>query len=175
MKADIAARDTQLVAKDKRLAQLADTIGQLHADAAHSEDQIKKLEAAAQKVPDLQSQFASLQKAFASLGQKTQPLQQEVASLQQQLQYERSRPRYGFLTWTGDAHKGVVEIRANRANIGGVSGSLPGIECVVEAVDPERVEILTRPGPAPDNKWSRLTFRLIGNSKAPVRLVWSAR
>ncbi|MGA7410195.1 MAG: EsaB/YukD family protein [Bryobacteraceae bacterium] len=166
--ADFAA---QIAAKDKRLALLTAQSNELKADGARKDEQIKKLGLAAQKLPEVQSELAAQQKENAAGQQKLQALQQANASLQQQLQSEKGRQHSGVLTWTGVA-KGdtTVSIHGRQANLGALTGSLPGIECAVVALDPERVTILV--SPRPENNWNLLAFKVKNGTKAPVRLLW---
>jgi len=170
---DLSSKDALIALRDKRIAVLTAQASQLQTESARKEEQIKSLEASAQRLQEAQSQLAPLQQRNANLTQRVQSLEQINAGLRQQVQNEQNRQHFGFLKWTGNAKNNVVDISLNKASVGSVVGSLPGVECAVQAADPEHVSIVAVPGPA--NRWSRVSFTVKGNGMTTVTLIWTVK
>ena len=172
LQGELTAKEAEITALNQRIARFTTQIQTMIADSARKQSQITTLEASVQQLQPLQTQLAAAKQAEAALQQKILPLQQTVTSLQQQLQNERNRQRYGLLTWTGQVKKNVVvEVTVNRANVGMLEGTLPGMACTLQAADPKHVSILVRPGP--ENNWTRASFRVNGNGETTATLIWA--
>jgi len=172
LQSELTAKEAEITALNQRIARFTTQIQTMIADSARKQSQITTLEASVQQLQPVQTQLAAAKQAEAALQQKILPLQQTVTSLQQQLQNERNRQRYGLLTWTGQVKKNVVvEVTVNRANVGMLEGTLPGMACTLQAADPKHVSILVRPGP--ENNWTRASFRVNGNGETTATLIWA--
>ena len=86
----------------------------------------------------------------------------------------RAGPSSGDIIWTGQVH-GVqlVAIDRDRADVGVLQGSLPGIPCIVQPLDEKRVSIASAPGPR--NNFDRLLIRVSGNGLMRVIIKWSVQ
>jgi predicted nucleic acid-binding Zn-ribbon protein len=177
LQTDAPSKDAQIAALNRRVLQVTGQHTEMQADTVHKQEQIKDLEASVQK---LRGQAATLQQAIDTERQRSQLLQQATQSLQLQIQTERNKQqtdpnkqRFGFLVWTGNAGKNVVAINGTRANIGSLTGSLPGVECKVQAADPSHVTITELPNQL--NGWSHVAFAVKGNGATTVTLIWSVK
>jgi hypothetical protein len=83
-----------------------------------------------------------------------------------------SGPSSGEIIWEGDV-KGttLVTIDNNHADVGTLTGALPGILCLIQPADPKRVSIASTP--APYNQYKRIVFRVSGNGRTRVVIRWS--
>ena len=78
----------------------------------------------------------------------------------------------GELTWTGNIHgTQLVTIDKDHADIGTLSGSLPGVPCIIQPLDERKVGIASTPSPS--NNYERLVLRVTGNGTMRVVIKWS--
>jgi len=80
----------------------------------------------------------------------------------------------GELVWTGTIHgTQLVTIDKDRADSGALSGSLPGVPCIVQPVDEKKVSFASTPQDI--NNYERLVFRVSGSGLVRVVIKWSLR
>jgi hypothetical protein len=81
-------------------------------------------------------------------------------------------PSSGTLVWEGDVNGAdLIDIQNGSANHGTVTGTLPGVPCMVQAADPKRVTISTPP--APSNEWKRIVLRVQAKGHTTVTVRWA--
>lgn len=81
-------------------------------------------------------------------------------------------PSYGSLIWKGNVSgEELITIEGDTASSGSLTGSLPGVACIVQPDDPKRVVIASAPGPS--NQFKRLVIRVRGKGPTSVRLTWT--
>jgi hypothetical protein len=168
LQGEVTTAQAQVAARDKQISQLNQSMSQLRtSSAAREQDLTNRLAASAQQVQSLQSQLAVKQKEAAEIP----TFLQQIEALKQRLSLP-TRPRYGWLTWTGQIPKGnVIEIRNNKPTVGTLAGGkLPGIPCTVESADPAYVSIEAAPDAG--TGWNRIVFRVNGKGQTTVRLLW---
>jgi hypothetical protein len=80
-------------------------------------------------------------------------------------------PSSGTLTWEGQVNGlQLVEIENGSANVGTVTGNLPGVACLIQPANSKGVIIADPPRPA--NGFQRLVFRVQGKGHVAVRFSW---
>jgi hypothetical protein len=67
----------------------------------------------------------------------------------------------------------LVTIDKDRADSGALSGSLPGVPCIVQPVDEKKVSFASTPQDI--NNYERLVFRVSGSGLVRVVIKWSLR
>jgi len=78
----------------------------------------------------------------------------------------------GQLTWTGEIHgTQLITIDKDRADVGTLSGALPGVPCIIQPVNERKVGIAS--APSPSNNYERLVLRITGNGMMRVVIKWS--
>jgi hypothetical protein len=81
-------------------------------------------------------------------------------------------PPAGQLIWTGEVHGlQMITIDKDRADVGELEGSLPGVLCLIQPVDDKHVSVASPPGPR--NNYLRLVIRVNGNGRMRVVIKWS--
>jgi hypothetical protein len=78
----------------------------------------------------------------------------------------------GEIVWEGIL-KGteLITIENGQASSGTVTGSLPGVPCLIQPTDPKKVSVASAPGPR--NQYNRLVIRVSANGRTRVTLKWS--
>ena len=80
-------------------------------------------------------------------------------------------PSSGTLIWEGQVNGlQLVEIDNGSANVGTITGSLPGVACLIQPSNSKGVVIADPPRPA--NGFQRLVFRVQGKGRVAVRFSW---
>lgn len=81
-------------------------------------------------------------------------------------------PSSGDLRWSGMVNGNqLVTIDRDHADIGSLTGSLPGVPCILQPADERRVSIASAPGPG--NNFDRLVLRITGHGMTNVSIHWA--
>lgn len=119
-----------------------------------------------------QSSATAIQQLQTTLSSR----ESEITSLRQQLANSSNKKvaRTGVLVWYGIiSGSRRIEVKNGVANYGSLSGTLPGVPCIVTLADSTRVKFKTLPGPS--NHWMGLSFDAYGSGSVQVKLEWTAQ
>jgi hypothetical protein len=163
LKQDLERRQAELEVEKKRLTNeqtaLETQRRQEAQEAARAGEQAKQEELnRQQRLRDLEESLRKQREKDATLAAHQTPPYQGPSS--------------GTLVWEGDVDGAdLIDIQNGSPNHGTVTGTLPGVPCMVQASDPKRVTIST--APAPSNEWKRIVLRVQAKGHTTVTVHWA--
>jgi hypothetical protein len=156
-----ALRQQELEAQRKALEDLK----------AKQEAQQRQIEEARQRLAEEQAQREREEKARREAA-RVQILRPDPVAQSKPVQPAYSGPSSGEIVWEGIIRgTELVTIENGQASSGMVTGSLPGVACLIQPTDAKKVSIASAPGPR--NQYNRLVIRVSGNGRTRVTLKWS--
>ena len=156
-----AVRQQEMEAQRKALEELK----------AKQEEQQRQIEEGRQRLADEQARREREEQARREAA-RVQILRPDPLSQPKPVQPAYSGPSSGEIVWEGIIRgTELITIENGQASSGTVTGSLPGVACLIQPTDAKKVSIASAPGPR--NQYNRLVIRVSGNGRTRVTLKWS--
>jgi hypothetical protein len=171
--AKIAAARQQL--EQERAADAADAQKREQDEAQRAAEQQKQLDDLRAKAAE-QERLLEAQKAQAAAAEDVRRKEEQQRREQEQQNAVRQTPyagpSSGVLIWEGTVlGTQMITIEDGHADMGSVTGLLPGVPVLIQPTDPKRVAIASAPNPG--SNYKRIVIRATANGRMRIVLHWS--